>query len=325
MRALIDFPSEEVGHDFLAMEIMSIFLLLLAVTATTGEEAGDGDGLSIPTVNCMDEYHFCFGAKGNETSVNKRHGCLKDMTCDVLVIADASNVKRIHWNLQMRNPSSPLNQTEKLVAFFYLSPDDVCTSCVFEPGLTPYFNVPPGVLVVEYMQLPSVTKLRQFVMSERKDDEGRTMFGARDLVEERSSDTTFDLQNNLVAPTGYWGIIFNSGRKLTYAGQTMDILRDGLHPHLVLMRVWNNAVAASQVERIEVMTNVGLPKFLIFSDKDNDVAYRSQVRAWVVRIIMMLVLLLLIAIGCVFYYRSQVHFKNRKHVSPDNINDIFDQ
>ena len=104
--------------------------------------------------------------------------------------------------------------------------------------------------------------------------------GARNLIDERAGDTTFDLKDDVVAPNNYWGIIFTSTRKIKYGQREVDVLRDSLHPHLVLLRVLHDPLKPNTKPlSTDVITNVGLKKFLLFSDKDDDSDYHASVRA----------------------------------------------
>jgi hypothetical protein len=309
------------------MNPVLILLFFLSSASLTAAQSGDEDARFISAVNCLDEYHFCFGAKGNVTSMSKRSGCLSDNSCDVIVIADASDVNRIRWNFQVKMPAEPLDESEVMVAFFYLATDKVCNTCEHERSLTAFSKLPSNVPVIEYQLTNKNDKpqARQFVIEENRDNKDKITDGDRQLVEERSGERLFVFSDDVSAPDDYWGIIFTSNRKLKYGKKEVDLLRDPLGPHLVLLHLWYKS-GTTKPESVDVITNVGMSKFLIFSDKEDDSEYQAEVRKWTIRIILMLVILLVIAIGCIIYYRCQMKTHTGwKHHSPDSINDAFDQ
>ena len=313
--------------------VIALGLWLMACAAIAASE--DRDALSIPTVNCMDEFHFCFGARGNMTSISKRDGCLADSSCDVIVIADASNVERIRWNVQIKRPDRRLEEGEKVVAHFYLSNKDVCHMCTYDRGLTAYYHLPDKVLIVEsqWFESKKSPQIRQYMIRKtgwvKQEEEALepTEAGAR-VAEQMTGEDTFELRRDVVAPQKYWGIMFVSGRKVKYGRHRLDVLRDHLHPHLVLTDMWHEVSNGSSPDTmpraVDVITNIGISKFLLFSDKEDESEYHAAVRTWTIVIIVMLTLLLVAAIGWALYYRSQVRTSVR-HRSPDNINDVFDQ
>ena len=71
MHAHSNRKSRAVFSKFSKMETAPILLLMLIAASAPGDftlaQADQRDALFIPTVNCMDEYHFCFGVKGNKT------------------------------------------------------------------------------------------------------------------------------------------------------------------------------------------------------------------------------------------------------------------
>ena len=313
------------------MLIISFLILISSSLSLADEERRDA--LAIPILNCLDEFHFCFGAKNNDTSVSKNNGCLRDSDCDIVLLADATDASRVRWNLHLKHSYSS-NMTVKPVAYFFLTKQDVCSDCDFEPGLHAHFNIPSDELIVEYR--PSDLNMKpdpkQYVIRGKKGAQNETeghkiksRGGTRFIKEYRTGG--FEFKDSLAETGPYKGIIFTSSQILTYDEASIDVFNDWLQLHLILANMHHESDNSTQIpsgspkpNRIEVITNVSLKKMLLFSEKDVDTNYQRDVRKWTIINIVMLALLCIITFACCCYYRSQMRIR----ASPDNINDLFD-